>query len=165
MNPELASRPATLDAALWPMAHRPVDITRPGWSQRRVQPLDEANVRSSCETLLQELLSTYASGSDEERAELRALYARHPSFAWAATLPAAPDSEAGFRDQLMLLSLKDQGADARDEILQLQWLCSQASSAGVDVDLILREVAQLSSDVNKYRMGSMRGWLLNAATR
>ena len=155
----LASRLAALDAALRPIANRPVDITQPGWAERRIVPLDEAGVRTAGEALLADLLAVYASGSDDEREQLRTLYARHSAFAWAATVNDAPHTEAGFRQQLLLLSLKDQGRDARDEILQLRWLCGEARNAGVAIDAILREVAALSSDVDKYRMGSMRSWL------
>ena len=156
---ELASRLAALDAALRPIANRPVDITQPGWAGRRIAPLDEAGVCAAGHALLADLLSLYVQGSDGEREQLRALYARHAAFAWAATLPGTPGTEGGFRQQLLLLSLKDQGRDARDEILHLRWLCGEARQAGVGVDAILREVAALSSDVDKYRMGSMREWL------
>jgi len=164
MISELASRLAALDAALRPIANRPIDITQPGWAEQRIAPLDEAGVRAGCEALLVDLLALYASSSDDERTQLRALYDRHSAFAWAATVDDAPHTEAGFRQQLLLLSLKDQGRDARDEILQLRWLCGEARNAGVDVDAILRDVAALSSDVDKYRMGSMRSWLLAAAS-
>jgi hypothetical protein len=156
---ELASRLATLDAALRPIANRPVDITQPGWAEQRIAPLDEAGVRVAGDALLADVLSLYVNGSDDEREQLRALYARHGAFAWAAVVNDAPNTEAGFRQQLLLLSLKDQGRDARDEILQLRWLCDEARNAGVAVDAILREVAALSSGVDKYRMGSMREWL------
>ena len=159
MISKLASRLAALDAALRPIANRPVDITQPGWAERRMAPLDEAGVRTASEALLADLLTLYVNGSDDEREQLRALYARHGAFAWAAIVNDAPHTEAGFRQQLLLLSLKDQGRDARDEILQVRWLCGEAGNAGVVIDAILREVVALSSDVDKYRMGSMREWL------
>ena len=159
MISELASRLASLDAALRPIANRPVDITQPGWAERRIEPVDEAGVREPCDALLADLLSLYASGSDDERVQLRTLYGRHAAFAWAVSVPEPPSSEAGLRRHLLLLSLKDQGQDARDEILQLDWLCSEGRRVGAS-HAILCEVAALSSDVDKYRMGSMRQWLL-----
>ena len=41
---------------------------------------------------------------DMFRTQLRALYDRHSAFAWAATVDDAPHTEAGFRQQLLLLS-------------------------------------------------------------
>ena len=76
----------------------------------------------------------------------------------------ANDAE-DFRSHLILLSIKDQGIDTRDTILWLQDWCKQASSAGVDTEPVLREVALLSSDEDKYGMGSTRSLLLTHAER
>jgi hypothetical protein len=59
-----------------------------------------------------------------------------------------------------LLAIKDQGLDSRDTILSLQDLCQRASSAGVETEPVLRKVAPLCSDEDKYGMGSMRSMLL-----
>src|SRR5439155_19806049 len=68
---KLASRLAALDAALRPIANRPVDITQPGWAERRMAPLDEAGVRTASEALLADLLTLYRNGRDEQRGQLR----------------------------------------------------------------------------------------------
>ena len=52
-----------------------------------------------------------------------------------------------------------QGRDSRDALLWLQDLCREAKNAGVNPRPMLREVAELSSDKNKYGMGSTREML------
>jgi hypothetical protein len=56
--------------------------------------------------------------------------------------------------------MKDQGRDSRDALLALRHLYSEAAGAGIDPALLLREVAGLSSTVNKYGMGSTCDMLL-----
>jgi len=55
--------------------------------------------------------------------------------------------------------MRDQGEDSRDALLELQELCTQARAAGVNTAPILREVAQMSSDENRFGMGSTRSQL------
>ena len=75
------------------------------------------------------------------------------------------DTAEEFRAHLVHLSARDQGADTRDEIVTLQQLCDQAWRVGVDVDPILEEVAAMSSEVDRYGMGSMRSIILRYGRR
>jgi hypothetical protein len=50
----------------------------------------------------------------------------------------------------------------RMAILWLQDISAKARSAGIQIKPILEEVAGLSSEINKYGMGSTKGLLLNA---
>jgi hypothetical protein len=50
--------------------------------------------------------------------------------------------------------------DTRDELLTLRDLCESATNAGVDTAPILVEVAGISSDVDRYGMGSIKEILL-----
>ncbi len=82
-------RMARLDAALEPIAQRPVDITGPGWVARLrsfPNPLDEAGVRAEAEGLLSEVIGSYAVDGDETRRVIRELFAEQRSFGWAAAL-------------------------------------------------------------------------------
>jgi len=163
---DLELRLRDLDQRLRPIADRPVDITKPGWAERlRQSPpaLDQAGVRRAAQALLTGLIASYQSSSAEYRQAVRKLFAKHSAFAWAASMPVNPATEDGFRQQLVLFSMKDQGRDSRDALLELQELCSQARAAGVNAAAVLSEVAQLSSNVNKYGMGSTKAMLLNAA--
>src|SRR5438874_4854608 len=154
-----------LEQRLSPIANRPVDITKPGWGMRLRQsphPLDEAGVRRDAEILLEELISFYQESAEESRQAVRNLFKKYHSFAWAASLSFEPTREESFRRHLILFSIKDQGRDSRDALLSLQHLCREARSAGVNSPPVLREVAELSSDLNKYGMGSTREMLLKA---
>jgi hypothetical protein len=155
---------ALLDAVLEPIAKQPVDMGDPDWMaklQAAPPPLDRAGVRAEAEAVLAEILGRYGE-DDAVRPALRALFDRYGSFRWAVNpwFPMTPD---GVRSALLLLSVRDQGADTRDEILVLRAVCDEGRAAGVDVDPILREVAAMSSDVDRYGMGSIRQLFLRAA--
>ncbi len=161
-------RISVLDAALRPIANRPIDITDPNWVsklQNFPNPLDEAGVRVDTEELLSEMIDQYAVCDEGRRAAIRDLVAGHKSFRWAATLSYRPITDESFRARLILFSIKDQGSDTRDAILDLQSWCATAASANVKIAPILREVAELSSRVNKYGMGSTYTLLLNEYER
>ncbi len=154
-----------LDAMIKPIATRPIDITDPDWFtklQTFPNPLEQAGVKTETENLLSELITYYPTRDDETRGAIRKLFADNRSFSWAAALSYKPITDESFRAHLILFSIKDQGRDTRDAILALQSVCAIATSAGVKIAPILKEVAELSSDVNKYRMGSTRSLLLRA---
>jgi hypothetical protein len=157
---KLAETVARLDAALAPIAKRPVDLSDPDWAgkMRASEPLDEAGVRAEAEETLRALLGRYERGDDDQRAAVRALFERYSSFRWAAHLPGAD-----FRTRLLHLSARDQSSDTRDELLTLNDLCARARAEGVDIRPPLREVAALSSTIDKYGMGSIRDILLRCA--
>jgi len=155
---------ALLDAVLEPIAKAPVDLSDPDWAAKlrsAPHPLDRVAVRPEAEAVLGEILTRYAE-DESARPALRALFDRHTSFRWAVN-PRFPTTPDGVRSALLLLSVRDQGADTRDELLALWALCDEAREAGVDVDRLLREVAAISSDVDRYGMGSVRGIFLDAA--
>jgi len=160
---DLALRMADLDRQVRPIANRPVDITKPGWAARLIQgphPLDEAAVRSQMESLFADLTNLYCTADGKEREEIRELFQKHKAFAWAATLPCEATTEDNFHRHLVLFSMNDQGTDSRDALLLLQHLCRTASAAGINTAPLLSKVAELSSDRNKYGMGSTRDILL-----
>jgi len=162
---ELELRIMDLEQRLAPIANLPVDITRPGWSERLREsrhPFDRAGIRAEAESLLEDLLRRYRTGTDQDREAIRKLFAEHKALAWAASLPFAPTTEAHVRQHLLLFSIKDQGRDSRDALLSLQDLCRTAQQAGVDLAPLLVEVAQLSSDENRFGMGSTRQMLWRA---
>ena len=156
---------ALLDAMIKPIANHPIDITDPNWLtklQSFPNPLEAAGVKAETEKILSEFIEYYPTCDDEMREAIRKLFAENRSFSWAAALPYRPITDESFRAHLILFSIKDQGRDTRDAILALQSMCATATSAGVKIGPILKQIAELSSDVNKYRMGSTRSLLLNA---
>jgi hypothetical protein len=162
---EFELRMMDLEQRLRPIADRPVDITKPGWGARLVlspHPLDEAGVRREAEVLLEGVIGFYRASENREREAIRTLFAQYRAFAWAASLSFSPIDEEKLRRHLLLFSIKDQGRDSRDALLWLQDICREARNAGVNPTPLVREVAQLSSETNKYGMGSTKEMLLRA---
>lgn len=158
----IEKRVALVNAALRPIAEEPVDIGDPDWEERmRERPcaMDEAGVRAEAEAVLRAVLTAYADGDEDLRIFLRGLFEHYTAFRWAVHLPFEPTPE-GFRLRLLHMSAVDQGSDTRDELLALRDLCEDARQAGIDIGPCLREVAELSSRVDKYGMGSTRDILL-----
>jgi hypothetical protein len=150
-------RIAKLEELLQPIAKRPVDITRPGWLERLQAgppPLDEVGARDTAETLLAEILAAYAQGTAPMRASVRRLFQKYPSFAWAATLSVPWTTMDGLRQHLILFSIDDQGRDGRDAWLALQTICQDAKGVGLEIAPVLQEIAAMSSNEDKYGMGS-----------
>ena len=164
---EIAAKINDLDQRLSPIANRAVDITKAGWGVRLTQlphPLDEAGARIEAESLLRELIDSYCTSKDGGREEIRNLFKEYRAFAWAAHLPFEPITPEQFRQHLVLFSMKDQGSDSRDALVWLQDLCRKAASSGLSTKPILKEVAELSSEENKYGMGSTKQMLLSRAS-
>ena|SRR5881409_371533 len=156
---------ASLDARLRPIAEQPIDITDPNWVSKLTSarhPLDRAGVRVEAEAVLAEVIGSYASCDQNERQAMRLLFAKYRSFSWAATLPFSATTPETFRSHLILFSIKDHGRDTRDAMVTLKELCQSARSNGVSVEPLLKEIATISSDENKYGMGSTRTLLLAA---
>jgi len=155
-----------IDERLQPIAQRPVDVTRPGWLDRLragAPPLEEAGVRERSEGLLSELIVAYAQSTEEMRAAIRRLFRDYRSFAWAAALSAPRTTAQSVRQHLILFSMKDHGRDSRDALLTLGEICRDGRAAGLEMAPILREVAAMSSDENRFGMGSTRQMLLRHA--
>jgi hypothetical protein len=159
---ELELQLMEIDERLHPIATRPIAFdavkTLTLLAEAR-SPLDEAGVRSETEALLNALAAEYQRSDEETRKAIRRLFASYQYFAWAASFSVSPITEAGFRQDLIRFSMLDQGKDSRDALLALRALCEQARAAGIDVKPILREVAEFSSDENKYGMGSTKRML------
>ena len=155
---------ARLDAALRPVANRPVGCFGLLFKPRR-HPLDAAGVRPQTEGLLAELIEYYRTADADTRQSIRKLFEDHRSFTWAAILPYQPVTDESFRAHLILFSIKDHERDTRDALVLLYELCEKARSAGVKTGPILEEIAELSSDINKYGMGSARSLLRDAVPK
>jgi hypothetical protein len=78
------------------------------------------------------------------------------SFRQAVHLPREWESAAEFRRWLVHVSAVDQGSDPRDELVTIWSLCNRARERGIDVDPVLREVADLSSEADLHGFGSMQ---------
>ena len=161
---EIEQAISQFDSQLAPIAKRPVDITNPKWLEKLIKnppALDEAGIREQVEISLAEILNLYAQSDEATRIALRDLFHKYQAFAWAAALPQNSTPE-GLRNELLLFSLKDQGRDTRDALLWLQDICKKARSARVELRPILDEVGELSSEINRFGMGSTKDLILKA---
>ncbi|WP_433227936.1 hypothetical protein ACQP2H_16360 [Micromonospora sp. CA-248260] len=150
---------AVIDDLLRYIAERPVDLNDPNWMAELRQappPLEEAGVVAEASAALDALLEAYETGAAPARAEVRDIFRAYPSFRWAAHLPVAWNSVGEFRRRLVHVSAMDQGADPRDELMAIWSLCNRARECAIDVEPVLREVANLSSDADLHGFGSMQ---------
>ncbi len=156
-----------LDASLQPIATRPVDIGDPEWvdqARANVNPLDEAGVRDETATLTAKILDAYPRVTAEQRDRIRGLFAAHRSLGWGVGFLRSLSADAStLRPQLLLFSILDQGSDSRDALVWLRAFCAQERADRAALPAALREIAALSSAVDRYGMGSTQAMLLNAA--
>jgi hypothetical protein len=155
---------AWLDAVYRPVAKSPVDAAvrddPEAWGAAIEAELSGLGVNDRAEAAVRAVIEIYAAGDETIRATVRRLFDRYTSFRWAAHLPREWDTAEEFRAHLIHLSARDQGSDTRDEILALRDLCDRALGLGIDTGPILDEVAAISSDDDRYGMGSMRRVIL-----
>lgn len=151
-----------LDARIRPIAEKPVAFADiPKFVSAMHHPLDDAGVRQEAERVMSDAVDFYARAGEAEREAVRDLFRRNRAFAWAATLPFAADDADGLRKHLIRFSIVDQGTDARDAVMWLSELCGKSTAIDADVvAAIRREVAALSSDVDRYGFGSTRKMML-----
>lgn len=150
---------AVIDELLREIAKRKVDVSDPDWVAKLRQappPVEEAGVAPEAAAALEAMLDAYETGGVVAREEVRDIFRACPSFRWAVGLPWQFESVAEFRRRLVLVSARDQGADARDELMTIWWLCNHARARGIAVEPVLREVAALSSDADLHGFGSMQ---------
>lgn len=160
----LTSALRVLDLRLQPIAKRSVDMLEPNWIVNHTisRALDEAGIRDETQTLLLKFIALYDRAPENIRDQIRARFETFSAFAWAASLAAPPLTRAAARKHLLHFSIVDSGPDSRDAILQLQYICHCAVTAGVDMAPLLAEIAELSSDKDKHGMGSTRNLLRRA---
>jgi hypothetical protein len=161
---EIDREMARLDAMYRPVAKRKVDFNDReavrNLGATIAADLARLGVADQAEAVLRAAIERYAAGDEAVRVAIRRLFDRYTSFRWAAHLPREWHTAEEFRAHLIHLSARDQGPDTRDEILTLQDLCDRALRAGIDVGPILDEVAAMSSEEDRYGMGSMRQVIL-----
>ena len=157
---EIEREVARLDAIIQPVAKQPVDIMAPdafkNLGAQIAADLAELHIEQEAEAVLRTLIAAYEAGDETTRIAIRRLFDRYTSFRWAAHLPREWDTAEEFRAHLVHLSACDQGADPRDELLWLKALTDRARQLGIDVAPILAEVAAMSSEEDRYGMGSVR---------
>jgi hypothetical protein len=154
-----------LDEKLKPIAKKTVDLSNPNWMDelQKTSPIDQIGKRSEAETALSEAVDTYEKTDPETRQAIRIMFSKYTSFAWAAIPPWPLNTNDGLTRHLLLFSIYDQGRDSRDALLQLRTMLATARSANLDTAAACRHVAKLSSDIDRYGMGSTRNMLLSSS--
>lgn len=135
--------------------------------RRRHEALEQMR-RDADRSLLPELLDLYITGGEADRAFLRDLLRQCPTFrwgfGWGLAERIAGDTDA--RNALAVFSMKDGGADPRDQIVALDRLCAAIGRAGLPPAPLLTEGASWSSDVARFaNFRSTRDLLLGRAGR
>jgi hypothetical protein len=153
---------AELDEELRPIAKRPVDLGDPNWMEKltRTPVIDQIGKRPEAEAVLSDAVETYAKADAGAREAIRLMFGKYTSFTWAAVPPWPLNTKEGFTRHLLLFSIYDQGKDARDALLGLRNMIATAKGAGIDTSAVCRYAASLSSDIDRYGMGSTRSMLL-----
>jgi hypothetical protein len=136
---------------------------------RRQEPEREA-AQDEANRLLPELLGLYTVGDNDDRQWVRELLQTCPSFRWALgwdvagrQTPLTPEEAS---KALAVLSMKDGGADPRDQKVWLDGFCAGLRESGLDLPSLLRQAAELSSDRTRFPpMPSTRALLLETAQR
>ena len=179
-------RHAALRQAIGPLNERMrrladlgIDLSRPGRElladlrarrdemARRHAELEQTQ-READRLLFAELLDLYMNGDDADRAGIRGLLREHTSFRWGFGwgLSAKIATAADARNALAVLSMKDGGADYRDEIVALGHLCAAMRQAGLPLAALLGEAASWSSEEPSFgNIRSTRALLLDYAQR
>ena len=89
-------------------------------------------------------IDLYLESGAQERIEIREIFRKNRSFAWAAALPFPADSMERLRLHLAHFSIIDQYPDPRDAML---WLADLRRSPFYES--VWREIAELSSDATR----------------
>jgi hypothetical protein len=158
---DIENKVAAYDAALKPITGQPVGHLEPQEMVeyfRNRKPLAEAGIETDAVALLRTMLDVYEHGPETTREAIRGMFSRYRSFCSTVTLPWEPTAES-FRLHVVLWSARDLAPDGRDELLTMQAWCDKAKAAGIDVAPIAREIAAISSDTERWAMGSTRSLL------
>ena len=140
-----------------------------GEAYRRQEPEREA-AQQEADRLVPELLGLYTEGGADDRAWVRDLLQAYPTFRWAVgwdvagrQTPLTPEEAS---KALAVFSMKDGGADPRDQKVWLDEFCADLRESGLDLPSLLRQAAELSSDRPRFPpMPSTRALLLETAQR
>ena len=182
LNPALKDAIRDHDAEIRRLQDYGLEFSKPGYVARLMAKKQEMAVKYSAELRLWEeinrtiwpaLFSAYLSGGDLERDEIRRVLKDNRIFAWGvgwdhANYPAPkerPADATDLRNRLAMLAMKDGDSDWRDEIVTLDNVCAAGRKSGLDTERLLREAAQMSSDLPRGGRPSFRATLLARADR
>jgi hypothetical protein len=152
-------RAELLNTKLAPIVHDEIDMEAPDWEEQLLNgphPADESGLRKEIESFFGEIVNRFESVDAEQRQMIIDLMNANHSLMYSAVIDSSPDTEEGFRKDLILFVIEDQGKDSRDALVALGHYREYGERLGLNVDSIFRQMAQLASDRDKYGWRSTR---------
>ena len=152
----------TLESKLRSIVQKEVDINAPDWKEQLANmphPADKSCLREDITSLFDEIVDQFETLSIEQRQAIYDLMERNDSLMYSAVISANLETPEGFRRNMILFVIEDQGKDTRDAILALQRYRELGQTHGYDVDAIFKQLARIANDHDKYGWGSTRDLL------
>ena len=153
----------SLDSMLRTIVKKEVDVTDPDWMEKlanRPHPADESGLREEITDLFDEIVDQFESLNDMQRQAIIDLMEDNDSLMYSAVIRANLDTLDGFRRNMILFLIEDQGKDTRDAIVKLGHYRELGQKHGYDVDAIFEQLASIANSHDKYGWGSTRDLLL-----
>ena len=157
-------RAESFDQRLHPIVHAEIDINAPDWQEQLANaphPADASGLRREITSLFNEIVNRFESFDAEERQQIIDLMDQNDSLMYSAVIDAGYETPEGFRKNMILVVIEDQGKDTRDAIVRLAHCRSDAEKRGIDVNSIFREMAAIANTRDKYGWGTTRDLFLN----
>jgi hypothetical protein len=154
----------SLDSKLRPIVQQEVDVNAPDWQEQLANmphPADESGLREEITALFDEIVDQFETLNVEQRQAIIDLMEKNESLMYSAVIDADLETLEGFRRNMILFVIADQGKDTRDAIVALGHYRELGHKHGYDVDAIFKQLAPIASDHDKYGWGSTRDLLRN----
>ena len=149
----------SLDSKLRPIVQKDVDINAPAWKDQLANmphPADESCLRDVITSLFDEIVDHFESLDVPQRQAVIDLMEKNESLIYSAVITDNIETVGGFRRNMILFVIADQGKDTRDAIVALEHYRELGQKRGYDVDAIYEKLASIASDHDKYGWGSTR---------
>ncbi len=152
----------SLDSRLRPVVHKEVDINAPGWQEKLANmphPADESGLRNEITVLFDEIVDHFESFDRNQRQAIIDLMDKNDSLMYSAVICDDLETREGFRRNMILFVIADQGKDTRDAIVALGHYHEIGQKHGYDVEAIFEGLASIANSHDKYGWGSTRDLL------
>ena len=154
----------SLDSRLRPIVQKEVDINASDWQEQLANtphPADESGLREVITCLFNEIVDQFETLDVKQRQAIIDLMEKNESLMHSAVIDTDLESLEGFRRNMILFVIEDQGKDTRDAIVALGKYREVGNKHGYDVDAIFEKLSAIASDHDKYGWGSTRELLKN----
>jgi len=152
----------SLDSRLRPIVHKEVGVNAPDWQEQLANmphPADESGLRNEITALFDQIVDQFESFDFDQRQAIIDLMVKNDSLMYSAVIRDDLETLEGFRRNMILFVIADQGKDTRDAIVALGHYRDLGQKHGYDVDTIFEQLAYIASSHDKYGWGSTRDLL------